>query len=96
MTHWNEETADWVHVNFGSLKSESVERLAEEGVLKSKEMTVEGREIGDVHWFEDMMGRIRSQGQSQNKVEWEVVEFSDENTVNTGKRKLDDVTRRQT
>lgn len=38
LTHWSEESpeeADYVRVNMGSLKSESVERLEEAGVLSS-------------------------------------------------------------
>lgn len=70
LTHWSEEpegAADWVHVNLGSLKSESVEKLADEGLLEtSKDMTdinqegaiqtrPEGREIQGVPWFEEMI-----------------------------------------
>lgn len=38
MTHWSEENegdADWVHVNLNSLRSASVEKLSEEGLLTS-------------------------------------------------------------
>ncbi|KAI4240211.1 MAG: hypothetical protein L6R40_005240 [Gallowayella cf. fulva] len=38
LTHWSEENegdADWVHVNLNSLRSASVEKLSEEGLLTS-------------------------------------------------------------
>lgn len=93
MTHWNEEGADWVHVNLGSLKSESVEKLVDEGLFESSKDTdrhPEGREIQGVSWFEEMiegskLGRIKQKGDGRSKVEWEVVEFSSE--PNTGKRR---------
>lgn len=110
-----------MHVNLGSLRNESIEKLADEGLLTGLEdkhesmatgervidhtTTSEGRVIRGVSWFEEMiegseLGRIERQrgGQSsadgKSKVEWEVVEFTNESGdsgSSTGKRKLDQV-----
>ncbi|KAL8804262.1 MAG: hypothetical protein Q9200_005896 [Gallowayella weberi] len=73
LTHWSEAgegDADWVHVNLASLRSESVERLADEGLLATPIRTVashdqgtaldrtstsEGREIHGAPWFQEMI-----------------------------------------
>ena len=74
MTHWSEERegdADWVYVNLGSLRSGSVEKLADEGLLTSAEETksstaieekaldsatlARGREIKGAPWYEEMI-----------------------------------------
>lgn len=74
MTHWSEEReadANWVYVNFGSLKSESVEKLVDEGLLDTaddnEESTVtegkaldpttisEGREVSGAPWYEELI-----------------------------------------
>ncbi|KAL8732978.1 MAG: hypothetical protein Q9166_002376 [cf. Caloplaca sp. 2 TL-2023] len=62
LTHWTEEhghDADWVNVNLGSLRSESVEKLAEEGLLVSSDDALEktannekGKEVGHVNTLE--------------------------------------------
>lgn len=74
MTHWSEERegdADWVYVNLGSLRSGSVEKLADEGFLTSADdnkdsttieekaldrtVALEGREIQGAPWYEEMI-----------------------------------------
>ena len=47
LSHWSEETqeeAEWVNVNLGSLMSESVEKLADQGLLEGSEDSQEGIE----------------------------------------------------
>ncbi|KAL8774120.1 MAG: hypothetical protein Q9209_001228 [Squamulea sp. 1 TL-2023] len=44
LTHWSEQyggEADWVHVNLGSLRSRSVEKLANEGLLPGSDAAIE-------------------------------------------------------
>ncbi|KAL9015737.1 MAG: hypothetical protein Q9185_006877 [Variospora sp. 1 TL-2023] len=114
--------ADWVHVNLGSLRSESVERLVDEGVFTASadderttsavaENVSKGTFVPEVRhrqgaqWKEEMidgsqLGRIKRRRGGQrsadgkSRVEWEVVEFTEESTDaggSTGKRKLDEI-----
>ncbi|KAL8680514.1 MAG: hypothetical protein Q9186_003313 [Xanthomendoza sp. 1 TL-2023] len=73
LTHWSEDgegDADWVHVNLASLRSKSVEKLAEEGLLATTVRAVashddgkvldrtsisDGREIQGPPWFQEMI-----------------------------------------
>ncbi|KAL8706082.1 MAG: hypothetical protein Q9201_000847 [Fulgogasparrea decipioides] len=74
LTHWSEEhagDAEWVHVNVGSLKRESIEKLSDEGLLTGSDdapntttpekkaidrtETSTGREIQGLPWFEEMI-----------------------------------------
>ncbi|KAL8735502.1 MAG: hypothetical protein Q9181_002774 [Wetmoreana brouardii] len=74
LTHWSEERAgdaEWVHVNVGSLKRESIEKLSDQGLLsgsvdalnttKAEEKALDrtetstGREIQGLPWFEEMI-----------------------------------------
>ncbi|KAL8870938.1 MAG: hypothetical protein Q9174_003130 [Haloplaca sp. 1 TL-2023] len=74
LSHWSEEPkedAEWIHVNVGSLRRESMERLADEGLLAGPETktiqtegeeesvnhteAVEGREVQGAPWFEEMI-----------------------------------------
>ena len=44
MTHWSErekDDVDWVHVNLGSLRKGSVEKLADQGLLPGSEDSLE-------------------------------------------------------
>ncbi|KAL8947642.1 MAG: hypothetical protein Q9222_006099 [Ikaeria aurantiellina] len=63
--------AEWIHVNLGSLKSDSIDKLADEGFLTSPDgpsstvatrtsdrdepETSQGREISGRPWFEEMI-----------------------------------------
>lgn len=125
MTNWSEKPegdADWIHINLGSLKSGSVEKLVDEGVFSAsvddkratgaadekapKGTTIpEGRQLRGGRWVEDMLdgselGRIkrrrggRSSADGRSRVEWEVVEFTEEPRdagSSTGKRKLEEL-----
>ncbi|KAL8938783.1 MAG: hypothetical protein Q9216_003705 [Gyalolechia sp. 2 TL-2023] len=74
LTHWSEESevdADWVYVNLGSLRSGSVERLADEGLLSTADDTddstatkekaldrrtvSEGKEVSGAPWYEELI-----------------------------------------
>lgn len=71
ISHWSEETpeeAEWIYVNIGSLKRDSMERLEDAGLLPSKGTTQtatgatqvvanlnQGREVRGTPWFEEMI-----------------------------------------
>ena len=129
ISHWSEqpaEEADWIFINLGSLKDESVEKLEEAGLFSEAgeveaqassdapnpphEMAAptrrQAREVRGNPWFEEMiegstLGRIKrrrggeTSEDGKTTVEWEVVEFGDDNGDLEGapapKRKIDNL-----